>query len=386
MKGRDPRLEGMNAGRPLTGPGTLHVDVTNGCNTDCITCWDHSPLLSAPREAAWKRRRADAGAVEALLDDVLALGGLEAVILSGMGEPFTHPDIDRLITAVKSRGLHLTIITNLIAADPLRVLDLGVDQLLVGIHAASAAAYRAFHPSFAGDEWERLLDALHLFAAAGRRYKHVQVLSRVNAHELVEMIDLADEVRAAQVNFKLASLRDGTEACRITESQRRDLVERLVPRALARAEELGVATNLDVLLAQLGAGGGATAPIADVGCFMGYLYARVLVDGTVLYCCNTEVVVGSIAAGARFSELWTGDSWTALRERMRAGDYLESCSQCGKLNQNVKWAERFALAYGPERLAEITGRARRCADAAHDAGGAARPRRRLAVVPDRGAS
>ena len=200
------------------------------------------------------------------------------------------------------------------------------------------------------------------------------------------MIDLADEVRAAQVNFKLASLRDGTEACRITESQRRDLVERLVPRALARAEELGVATNLDVLLAQLGAGGGATAPIADVGCFMGYLYARVLVDGTVLYCCNTEVVVGSIAAGARFSELWTGDSWTALRERMRAGDYLESCSQCGKLTQNVKWAERFALAYGPERLAEITGRARRCADAAHDAGGAARPRRRLAVVPDRGAS
>jgi MoaA/NifB/PqqE/SkfB family radical SAM enzyme len=354
---RDLRLAGINAGHPLTGPQTVHIDITNGCNTNCITCWDHSPLLRAPRTAAWKRARADPRAVEDLLEDVMSLGGLEAIILSGMGDPFTHPEVYRMIEAVKARRLHLTLITNLIPADPDRVLSLGVDQLLIGVHAATEAAYRAFHPSFRSDEWPRLLSMLDRFAAAGRRYKHVHVICEPNAAELPGMIRLAHRYRAAQVNFKLASLREGTEACRITPAQRVDLQDRLVPEAARVAEDLGVAHNLDVFAAQLDAGEEATAPIADVGCYMGYVYARVLVDGTVLYCCNTEVKVGTLATGARFSDLWRGPAWAALRDRMRRGDYLGSCNQCGKLNQNVKLARRFEDVYGRPRLLEVTGRA-----------------------------
>lgn len=353
----DLRLAGLNAGAVLTGPETVHIDVTNGCNTNCVTCWDHSPLLTIGRSSAWKRRRADAESVAALLDDILTLGGLRAVILSGMGEPFTHPDIERMIQAVKSRGLHLTIITNLIPARAERVLELGVDQLLIGVHAATEAAYRAFHPNFVGDEWQRLLGMLDRFAEAGRRFKHVQVISRENAGELVEMVRFGHRYRAAQVNFKLASLKEGTEACRVTDEQRLALVDRLVPEAWAVARELGVVTNLDVFAEQLRAGGAATAPIADIGCFMGHVYSRILVDGTVLYCCNTEVVVGSLAGGARFSELWTGPAWSDLRARMRRGEYFDSCKQCGKVTQNVKIGRAFAAAYGEARLAEITGRA-----------------------------
>ena len=356
MKHRDLRLAGIDAGHPLTGPETLHLDVTNGCNTNCITCWDHSPLLLAPRSSAWKRARVEVPAVESLLDDVLGLGGLRAVIVSGMGEPFTHPDIYRILEAVKARGLHLTVITNLIPADPERVLALGVDQLLIGIHAASEGAYRAFHPSFQSDEWEVLHRMLARFQAAGRRYKHVQVICRTNAFELAEMVRLAHRYDAAQLNFKLAGLKEGTEATRITEDQRERLRAEGIPAAGALAVELGVATNLGVFAEQLAAGGEATAEIREVGCFMGYVYARVLVDGTVLYCCNTDVRVGTLAQGARFSELWNGPAWSALRARLRRGDYFASCDQCGKLNQNVKLAERFADAYGEARLLAVTGR------------------------------
>lgn len=356
MKRLDLRLAGVDAGRVLTGPETVHLDVTNGCNTNCITCWDHSPLLRIGRTSAWKRGRVDASAIEALLDDIMSLGGLRAIILSGMGEPFTHPEIEPMIEAVKDRGLHLTIITNLIPARAERVLSLGVDQLLIGIHAATEAAYRAFHPSFQADEWSRLLGMLDRFADAGRRFKHVQVISRVNAEELALMVRLAHRYQAAQVNFKLASLKDGTEGCRITEEQRRLLLEALVPEARAVARDLGVETNLDVFEAQLRAGGEATAPIAAIGCFMGYVYSRVLVDGTVLYCCNTDVVVGSLADGVPFSGLWQGPRWSELRERMRRGEYFESCNQCGKVNQNVKLGRRFAALYGERRLLEVTGR------------------------------
>jgi MoaA/NifB/PqqE/SkfB family radical SAM enzyme len=342
------RLAGLARGEVLTGPETVHLDITNGCNTNCITCWDHSPLLALGRPAAWKRKRADADAIAALLDDIVSLGGLEAVILSGMGEPFTHPDVYRMIEAVKARGLHLTIITNLIPADVERVIALGVDQLLIGIHAASERAYRAFHPSFQSDEWQLLHGMLARFRAAGRRFKHVHVVCEPNAGELVHMVRLADEYDATAVQFKLAGLKDGTEACRITDAQRARLAEELVPEAARVAAALGVVTNLDVFARQLGAGGAATAPIAEVGCYMGHYYSRVLVDGTVLYCCNTEVVVGSLAGGARFSELWRGEAWQALRARLRAGDFLPSCAQCGKINQNVKIGRKLAAARAAE--------------------------------------
>jgi len=339
---RDLRLLGLATDRVLTGPQTVHIDVTNGCNTNCVTCWDHSPLLRLGRSSAWKRQRADADAVDELLEDVASLGGLEAVILSGMGEPFTHPDIYAMIAAAKARGLHVTLITNLIPADAEKIIGLGVDQLLIGIHAASEAAYRAFHPSFQSDEWQRLHAMLARFRAAGRRFKHVQVICATNAHELPDMVRLAAETLAAAVNFKLASLKEGTEACRISDEQRARLVDEWVPAAARVAAELGVATNLDVFARQLAAGGAATAPMAEIGCFQGHYYSRVLVDGTVLYCCNTEVVVGSLAGGARFSQLWHGEAWNALRARLRRGDFLPSCAQCGKVNQNVKIGRRLA--------------------------------------------
>jgi hypothetical protein len=74
-----------------------------------------------------------------------------------------------------------------------------------------------------------------------------------------------------------------------------------------------------------------------------------------LYCCNTEVEVGSLRRGDRFSDLWSGPAWDALRGRLRAGEYFPGCQQCGKLNQNVKLAERFRRRYGDARWREITG-------------------------------
>lgn len=347
-------LEGIDGGAPLAGPETLHVDVTNACNASCVTCWDHSPLLRVPRASDWKRRRMEVARLEALLDDARTLGGLRKIILSGMGEPFAHPEIAGLITAVKSRGLHLTIITHLGLTDPELVLTLGVDQLLIGVHAASEGAYRAFHPGFRGDEWGRLLASLGTFRAAGRRFKHVQVVCRTNAHELADMVRFAHEHRAASVTFKLASLRDGTEAVRVTEEQRAELVGAGLPRARALARELDVATNLDVLARQLATGGAETAPIAEVGCFVGYAYSRVTVDGTVLYCCDPEIAVGNLDT-ARFSELWEGPRWAALRARLRRGEYFPRCGQCGKLTQNVELRARFEAAYGEARARAVTG-------------------------------
>jgi MoaA/NifB/PqqE/SkfB family radical SAM enzyme len=357
VKRRDLTLAGIDAGVPVTGPETVHVDLMNACNTNCITCWDHSPLLDAPRPASWKGRRARTADVERLLDDLDELGGLRNVILSGMGEPFLHPGIEDVIAAVKRRPLHLTIITNLLLADPQRVLDLGVDQLLVGVHAASREAYEAFHPSFRDGEWDALLAKLRVFRGAGRRFKQVHVLCSVNADELSGMVALAAEMNAEAVTFKRASLKGGTERCGLDEAARRRLLEDGVPRAREAATRLDVFTNLDALERQLAAPGDETTPVGEPGCFMGFAYARVTVDADVLYCCDPTIRVGRLGDGTRFTDLWRGAAWQALRDRLRAGESFPGCSQCGKYNQNVALGRAFEGRYGAQRLLEVTGRA-----------------------------
>jgi MoaA/NifB/PqqE/SkfB family radical SAM enzyme len=352
---RNQRLESLRDHRVRLGPQTVHIDLTNACDADCVTCWDHSPHLDAARPIEWKRQRADAAWVKALISDVESLGGLEAVIVSGMGEPFTHPDIDAILADLKRRGLHVTVITNARALDPARVVELGVDQLLLGIHAASEESYLKFHPSWDARRWAALHDKLEVFKAAGRRFKHVQVICQHNAHELPAMIELAHRYGAERVNFKLASLKDGTEAVRVDDLQRERLLQRGVPEARELAELLEVRHNLDVFDQQLRAGGSATAAIEEVGCFLGFHYSRITVDRTVLYCCNTDVVVGQLDDRAAFSELWRGRAWADLRARMREGRYFDSCRQCGKLNQNVKLSERFRARFGDDEWRAARG-------------------------------
>jgi hypothetical protein len=118
---------------------------------------------------------------------------------------------------------------------------------------------------------------------------------------------------------------------------------------------LGVKHNLDAFGQQLRAGGQSTAPIEEVGCFLGYHYSRVTVDREVLYCCNTAVQVGRLGEEANFGRLWHGDTWRKVRARLRSGDFLEGCDQCGKFNQNLKLSERFRERFGHDAWNEARG-------------------------------
>jgi len=337
---RELRLQSMADSIVRLGPRTVHFDLANACNARCVTCWDHSPLLLDPRPNPWKATYFPADTFPPLLDEIQRLGGLEAVILSGMGEPFLHPHIGDLIRAVKTRGLHLTMISNLVA-DAAQTLAPLADALLVSIHAATLPTYEAFHPGWGARQWDRLHTTLAACREQGVRCKHVHAICATNAHELVGMIRLGAEAKAAQVNFKLASLGKGTEQVSLSDSQREQLVSQDLPRAEAEAARLGVPHTLSLLRDQLDTGGPATAPIDRVGCWVGFDYARIAADRTVLYCCSPEVEVGRLFDPGDFARLWRGPAWQALRARLARRDFFPGCNQCGKFNENVKLGARF---------------------------------------------
>lgn len=352
---RSLRLRGMAEGRVLAGPQTVHVDLANGCNTNCVTCWDHSPLLNEARTSAWKRKRVTFDDFRALAEDLASMNSIEALILSGMGDPFVNPDIYRIVELSKHHGWHVTLLTNALLADPSRLLELDVDMMLISVNGVSPESYTAFHPNLAPRDFEHLLSLLETFARGGKRFKHVQVINRDTAHEIPAMVRFAARYNAAHVTYKLASLRNGTERCIIDESQRRRLLGEWIPEAQAEAARLKVETNLDVFASQVLAGGLATAPIKDVGCFMGWTYARVTVEGKILFCCSTEIEVGDLTKG-KFSEQWYGERWNETRERLMQGRYFPNCAQCGKLNQNVKIGRKVREKFGAPIYFARTGR------------------------------
>ncbi len=368
---RDARLEAIRTGAPGAGPETVHVDITNACNAACVTCWDHSPLLDEPRPVSWKRRSFALADFERLVDELAAMGSVRGFVLSGMGDPLVHPDAYTMMARVKAQGWRLTVLSNLIAADLDRLAVAGVDDLLVGIHGATPDTYAAFHPGWDEREFFTMCKGLRRLHGTGTAVRHVHVIQRDNAHELEAMVRFGRTFHAARINFKLASLARGTEQCSITPEQRDQLLAAAIPRARAVAAELGVATNLDLFERQVGAARGdlrATVPIGEIGCFMGHVYTRITVDHDVLYCCNTEVRVGSLH-GTTFAALWQGDAWHQLRTRLRRGDWFPGCHRCGKLEQNAAWSARFRERYGDLAWRAVIG------------GGA---RVRLAVVDGRG--
>lgn len=355
QEARQLRLRGIAEGRVLTGPQTVHIDLANGCNTNCTTCWDHSPLLQAARPIEWKRKQFAYPDFLALADDLATMNAVEAVILSGMGDPFVNPDIYRMVEVCKRHGWHVTILTNALLADARRVLELEIEMLLISVNGVSAPSYTAFHPNLTAREFARLCALLETFAAAGKRFKHVQVINRDTAPELVDMVRFAARYKAASITYKLASLGQGTEAIAITPAQRQELLTTLIPAAQAAAGELNVTTNLEVFTTQVRAGGLATAPMPEIGCFMGWSYARVTVEGRILFCCAPEIEVGHLDQGS-FSEQWFSPRWNAVRERLMRGEYFASCAQCGKLNQNVKIGQQVNAKFGEQLYLERTGR------------------------------
>ncbi|MEO1273167.1 MAG: hypothetical protein AAFX99_34200, partial [Myxococcota bacterium] len=158
-----------------------------------------------------------------------------------------------------------------------------------------------------------------------------------------------------RINFKFASLGNGTEAVALSRDQKEELCGDLIPRAQAFADAWNIPTDLEAFEAQVSMGDLRTAPIEEVGCFMGLLYSRVTVQGQVLFCCNTRVRVGHLDGPGSFAALWRGGRWQALRDSVRQGHYFQGCDQCGKFKQNWKWSSKLKERLAPEAFAALLG-------------------------------
>ncbi len=99
-----------------SAPLKIYFDFTNRCNLSCRHCiTSSSPTVDTSDELSPTR-------ITELIMEIAELGALE--LATGGGEPFFHPEWERLFHAVVEVGLNLIITTNglRLTADVVRVL------------------------------------------------------------------------------------------------------------------------------------------------------------------------------------------------------------------------------------------------------------------------
>ncbi len=327
---------------PEVGPKTVHIDLVNSCNTRGITWWHHSALRERQPEA-WMREEFDEGQFEALLSELCEMG-LKSLILSGMGEPTLHTHFPQILALALARGLDVTVITNGLFQsfpwDALRTTT-GSLTLLLSLNGYDAESWSQFHAQTPARGFEIACQNIARVRDAGGHIKLVFVIIDQNALALPQMVKVGHELGACALSFKLAALDGPTLPLALTPQTREQCKAFALPQAMGLARRFKLKTDLDGFSAQLQSSDGVrTAPIEEIGCHLGRLYARVDVSGNTYFCCNTSLVTGSLQ-GSNFASVWRGERWEAMRASLDRGEFFAGCERCGKIKQNLKLAAKL---------------------------------------------
>ena len=323
------RALGVVTNTALVGPRTFHLDVTNACNTDCVPCWFHSPLAKGRDDLGpnWKKHMLDWDVFTRLADDLAELHAGEDVVLSGKGEPTTHPRIADMVRYLKDRKLFTTLFTNGIRLTPelaTTLVEAGCDLLYVSLMASDREVYRRTHPGAPDDEFDRVIANLEtLMRIKGRDVSDkpevvlVCVIGNRNVDDIVPFARLGARLGVDHLRYQLTAIEPYNRELALSDDELARVRNHVVEaKKVAEAAGIRVVENIDVQLAEIAQNWSGTRYLDD-GCLVGWAFSRVWADGRVSYCCSPKIVHD--VNTARFRDIWTGDDYDRARV---AGKYM----------------------------------------------------------------
>lgn len=316
---------GIIAGKPLSGPMEISVDITNRCTMGCITCWNYSPLLANPPSQDWKSIQMNLPCFKELIDHV-GKKGVSKITIGGNGDPFMHPDILEILKHSKATGAFVSVSTKgaYFQRSTLRSLvTMNLDQLCISILAASTPVFSKMHPTTNPKLFERIVNSIKFLT--GERTPQfprpfvilIVVVCKYNFHEIDASIDLAREVGADMVSFKRVDVFPGTRSLLLNDKEISILREKLTI-AQQKSLHYGISTNIDdfrlTSLSGLRNGLYSRNLYRKIPCYIGFTYARVKVDGDIAPCCGCyEWSMGNLN-DTSFDNIWKGKQYAEFRK------------------------------------------------------------------------
>ncbi|MBI5282624.1 MAG: radical SAM protein [Candidatus Solibacter usitatus] len=172
---------------PSSRPRLVFWELTTGCNLRCIHCRASATELMSPDDLSTRE----------CLDivDQLASYAPFILVLSG-GEPLWRRDVFEIAKHAVSRGIRVALATNGTLVDEAmadRIKDAGIVRVSISLDGAD----RITHDSFRGHDgaFEAAIRGLHYLQELGISTQINTTVSKHNAHQLPEVVELAKRLK-----------------------------------------------------------------------------------------------------------------------------------------------------------------------------------------------
>lgn len=338
------------------GPRSVALYISGICNTNCLMCPCHSPLLHGAADSpdvhkigARSRRPPfmDWPLFETIARESRAMGALR-IVLGGDGEPAMHPQFDRMLELLTQLDLEPYVLTNGLFVNEKRAKIWATKRahFRFSIHAGDIDTWLHVHPGGTAEQFEHLSRLIKLLSAAGTpRVSTMHVIHKANFLHVREMIVHARELGVREVLFRPVRA-DGKLAQVILNADEEAQLRGELQRCLHLAQSYGIRTNLYEYLANnlyIRSGVLQTGGLyRKIPCYIGWIYAEFDLDGTMTPCLHSKIVMGR-AGQHRIRDMWLSPSYRVFRRETRSmpqrGQLVRgcACSACcmAKFNINI---------------------------------------------------
>ncbi|AJF61822.1 TPA: radical SAM protein [Candidatus Woesearchaeota archaeon] len=328
-------IAGILEKKPITGPYSVHLDLTNHCNNDCISCWSFSPLVGfETMDKETRKKELPYRLVKKLVDDLADMNTRE-IYFTGGGEPFMHPNAVDIMEYVKKKGMNVDMSNNmtLITKEKARrIVKAKIDHMNCSLWAGSPEAYSRTHPNQTEKTFHRIVDTLNYLHFLKKKYRTdkpkltlYHVISTENYYDFENMVELAFKVRADAVEFTPTDIVPGmTDSLMLNEEQRNLLagkMRNIRPKIHAWEKQYGhkiIFKQPEQFLRRLE---GETEKgiydksiIGKIPCYAGFNFLRILATGEVNSCLKSgRIPVGNIYEKS-IKKIWSGKKQCTFRK------------------------------------------------------------------------
>lgn len=337
-------------GKILPPPTILQLEVTKNCNFACIMC--HKGQMPEGKDFV----RTDLSEI-ARYQIRPAFPHLKYAMLFGDGEPMVYPHFWDIVKEIRDASPECAIdfINNgsmMHEKNREKLLDYKVNLLGLSLGGARAESHNFCRPPGMFDKIvENFMALKHEKKVRGTREPYItahMVVMQCNFRELVEFVDLCSMLDIVQINLqKLFVTHPMVDDQQVEDSDLEPFLEHASQRAKKRGlgfihYPLSSGKNYKQYADQFHSIPHQQFydPIDDAG----YCLAQqpwntiyVLHDGKVVPDCHWWTskretgynVCGTLDAKTNILDIWQGDTYNAIRDRIRAGKILPQCRGCG---------------------------------------------------------
>lgn len=323
-------------------PEMVQIYPTNRCNLKCIFCVQRLGIYNLKEEVSYKRW------VE-ITKEICDMG-VKKFLISGGGEPMARPKVTLgIMKIIKSYGAEGRLITNGTIWKRKWIEDLiklEWDNIMFSVHAPDPKTedmLTAVKGSFklATKNMAMFSEIKKMKNSTKPILEITCVLNVYNYKKIPDMVELAHRLGLNGINVEPICINNPEdEKLKLTEAQRKEFFEKILPKAEQLSEKYGINNNFEGLkkVKEIEMAGSVKNKIVknvlnkkktfiNSPCFEPWLWPKIEANGEVWPCSTVQMKETNIK-NRSFKDIWFGKEFNEFRKRMINHDLPEECQNC----------------------------------------------------------